>query len=182
MAKKEKELLVRQKMTVPEINAITDESFVKEAKRLLGYKVLDIAWSIKKISEVFVKLGIDPFDNEAVEAYKKEKEDSVYKRSARDNGWGNTTVTITRGKWASTALDGYSKEVPAFALLRAAEVKKALNKAGISSTFEVEELKVTTTRKKIVRDEDPFMVLVAAGRRFYLDVWDEPKFEGRRVK
>jgi hypothetical protein len=34
----------------------------------------------------------------------------------------------------------------------------------------------------VVSYPDPFMVLHTCGKRLYTDVWNEPKFEGRRTK
>ena len=173
--------LARVKLEGKLLTEITDEKFVREAKQLLGYKVLDSAWTFKKVVEILAKLGIEPFDEEKVKAYKKEKQDSVYTRTRKSNDWGTTSI-ITKGEWVSVPLSGYKKEVPAFALLRAAQIKKELNKAKLASSFSVEELQTKTSRSEVRKMYDPFMVLEVGERRLYLDVWDEPKFEGRRTK
>jgi hypothetical protein len=174
--------LVRKKIETKELEQITDEGFVKEAKSLLGYRVLETAWTFKKVLDILNELGIEPFDDVKVVAYKAERQEALFKRTRRSNNWGGTVTTTTRGEWVMDRLSGYRKEVPAFALVRAAAVKKALNKAKIEGTFHVEELQKRTSRSESRPAFDPFMVLEVLDRKLYLDVWDEPKFEGRRTK
>lgn len=76
-----------------------------------------------------------------------------------------------RFRWDMSNINYYEKPVPHFALSRAIELKKQLPNA----EFYVEELKSETLTK------DPFLVLKAGGFFCYLDVWDEPTFEGRRT-
>lgn len=70
--------------------------------------------------------------------------------------------------WHSYELAKYGKPVPEFALSRAISIKKALP----SAQFFVEELRY---------NPDPFLYLQVGNTRYYLDVWDEPIFEGRRT-
>lgn len=85
-------------------------------------------------------------------------------------------ITIT-GQWLERGLSYYDEAVPEFALARAVAIKKELP----SADFYVEQLEVTEvsveTRKHV---PDPFMVMHYGTVKLYLDVWDEPKFEGRR--
>lgn len=70
--------------------------------------------------------------------------------------------------WHSEALEKYGKPIPEFALSRAIEIKRELP----SAQFFIEELRY---------DPDPFLYIQVGNVRYYLDVWDEPKFEGRRT-
>lgn len=85
-----------------------------------------------------------------------------------------TTITA---RWQDCAIGGYTSPIPDFALARAVAIKKEVPTAN----FRIEELDVTEhgveTRKHV---PDPFMVLHFETVKLYLDVWDEPKFEGRR--
>ena len=142
--------------------SITDERkrLANEAKQLLGYGVIneDIAHkeATKRVAEVFSKLGIEPLDRNKVNAYKQQKVDEV-------------SNSYTRGQWCAYALAQYSRAVPEFAISRAIELKRELPDA----QFFVEE--IVTSRI------DPFMYMVCGGETYYLDVWDEPGFEGRRT-
>ncbi len=70
-------------------------------------------------------------------------------------------------------LKEYRKPVPEFAIARAIELKRELPQA----YFYVDELAGGTYITL-----DPFMVLGYGGNLYYIDVWNEPKFEGRRTK
>jgi hypothetical protein len=78
--------------------------------------------------------------------------------------------------------DGYKAAIPAFAIQRMVSLKKALPEV----TFSVQEL---TVEKKELQTEkylpppapDPFLVADYKGIGCYIDVWDEPGFEGRRT-
>jgi hypothetical protein len=74
-------------------------------------------------------------------------------------------------EWATRELRYSRAQVPAFALSRAIELKTELPTA----TFWVDSLEA----HKVTRD--PFMVMRYEGADYYVDVWEEPKFEGRRV-
>jgi hypothetical protein len=89
----------------------------------------------------------------------------------------STTVIAVNAKryrkysWNAVKLYSFNEKVPAFALSRALEVRKELP----NSSFFVESL---VYRNEIV---DPFMFVQIGDEKYYLDVWDEPKFEGRRT-
>lgn len=82
--------------------------------------------------------------------------------------------------WTLDHLSSYREPVPDFAIERALQVKEALPGA----TFYVEHLRETVrgiaTESKPT--PDPFLILAVGHLKLYLDVWDEPKFEGRRVR
>jgi hypothetical protein len=175
--------LTRKAMDVKSLQAVTDEKFVKEAKALLGYDLLEDALALRKTAEILDKLGIQPFDAAKVEAYKKEQAEGLYSRKQKTDRWGSVRTTTTRGEWQTYNLRGYKREVPAFALLRAAEIQKEMNKGKIGGKFFIDELRIKTTRSRRERPiVDPFMVLQVGETKMYVDVWNEPKFEGRRVK
>lgn len=89
-------------------------------------------------------------------------------------GWLWREVSVRSNleySWHSSPLPDYRGVVPAFALSRALELKQELPEA----SFGIESLQAYTHTK------DPFLYMDFGDRRYYLDVWDEPKFEGRRV-
>jgi hypothetical protein len=167
--------LTREAIDVEGVQALTDnDKLLREVQRVTGYQVLNEALRYKYVAEIFDNLGIEPFNDEKVKMYKAQM--------AKQNTHTRTTADQYRvrtvARWVDIPLRDYKRAVPAFALLRATQVQKALNKEGIKGELQVEELTIGKTREYV----DPFMVLVVGDRRFYLDVWDEPKFEGRRTK
>lgn len=89
--------------------------------------------------------------------------------------------TEIAAEWRAIRLDDYIAPVPDFAIARAVAVKRELPEAA----FYVEELRVNVTdlvTEECVRPApEPFLVMKYKGVTLYLDVWEEPKFEGRRV-
>jgi hypothetical protein len=86
--------------------------------------------------------------------------------------FGNNHVWARTFSWKMEPLSSHAKQVPLFALSRATEIIELLPEA----KFSVESL---TWKDEVL---DPFLVMEVAGKKFYLDVWEEPKFEARRVK
>jgi hypothetical protein len=73
--------------------------------------------------------------------------------------------------WKSKSLTGYVGEVPGFALETAQEVKMRCAEA----IFHIEEL---VENKRVI---DPFLVAELGDERYYLEVWDEPSFDQKRI-
>lgn len=134
-----------------------------EAKALLGYGTLsdnltqlEIDAANKcRVAECFTKLGIEPLDRAKVDAYKAQK--------VREASTGYIN------NWTRCALNKYARPVPEFALSRAIEIKREIPDV----TFEIEEL--------VTQRIDPFLIMRYGNEVHYLDVWDEPGFEGRRT-
>lgn len=74
-------------------------------------------------------------------------------------------------KWKTTKIDSYREPIPEFAQSRAIELKQHCPEV----EFYVEELKAD----KVI---DPFLVAYFGHDQYYIDVWDEPAFEGRLTK
>jgi hypothetical protein len=75
-------------------------------------------------------------------------------------------------EWRSVPLHQTNSHIPAFAISRAIELRQEL---GANVNLGIEEL------RSWERTKDPFLFADIAGKRYYLDVWDEPGFEGRRT-
>lgn len=141
----------------------------ERAQRRLGYSALsmrirDASAKVNSEAQVlaaFTKVGCDPLDPKKVEAYKEERLKVLNK--------GKDPNRESVYHWDSLELRYYHQPVPEFALSRALELSEALPGA----SFYVEH---TTDAHP-----DPFMVMYYQGMKFYVDVWDEPSFEGRRV-
>ena len=135
-----------------------------KAKTLLGYSVLEQTIpnrSSSEVSAVFKKLGIEPLNESQVQKYQR------WYRQKHSGAFDWERV-----HWESARIENYAEPMPEFVLSRAVELKEHLPNAVFSIEFPVREERVRP---------DPFLVMYYAGIRYYIDVWDEPKFEGRRT-
>lgn len=83
------------------------------------------------------------------------------------------------GSWPMMPVSQYSEPIPEFALERAMQIKSQLPDA----QFGIEYIRQQTQQVSQPRalQIDPFLVLLYGHMKLYLDVWDEPRFEGRRT-
>jgi hypothetical protein len=90
-------------------------------------------------------------------------------------GLGAIILFYGRGdwRWAMTEIENYNLPIPIHVLQTALRVKAAIP----GSKFQVEYL----TREYTQEWPDPFLVLNVGDAYYYLEVWDEPKFEGRKT-
>ena len=146
----------------------SEAKMMQEVNALLGYGVGNTEAAYNSVLEILKKVDIDPLDPTKVEAYKKEHTRTEY------TSYGMNRYRHTYS-WHTIELRKYKREIPAFVLARALQIQKAMNAMHIAGTFEVHEL---SYRSEYI---DPFLVLCVGKHKLYLDVWDEPKFEGRRT-
>lgn len=79
--------------------------------------------------------------------------------------------------WERFRLDGYKRsELPGYAVQSACELKQACPQA----TFEIEEL-IVTIKEKQRAAPDPFLVVKVGPVEYYIEAWDEPGFNRKRV-
>jgi len=164
------------------LHTILDEelpSVCDEARELLGYAAPDIAKEIKPnpLADTLARLEIEVLNWRDVIAYQLERrqerereELAVMLVADQMPGlWGRH-----RTDWSETEINKYRGIVPAHVLQKAIEIKRALPEVEIF----VEHLSETP---------DPFLVAKMTGEDgyswnahvYYIDVWDEPKFERR---
>jgi hypothetical protein len=144
-----------------------------EANLLLGYDNLTRFIStkeqnlenVKRAAAAFEKVGIDPLDIEKVLKY---KERMVNKCSQEETQVSRRVIAY----WESDMVSRTSQVIPSFVLAHAVALKKELPDA----SFFVESLRINQERHP-----DPFLVMELGNLKFYVDVWEEPEFEGRRV-
>jgi hypothetical protein len=89
-------------------------------------------------------------------------------------------AVIYSARWDSSYINNYRRPIPDFALERALQVKAALPEAN----FYVQELTESTNTQHTEfkpTPPDPFLVMDYRSVQLHLDVWDEPRFEGRRT-
>jgi hypothetical protein len=87
-----------------------------------------------------------------------------------------------RASWNSTGVTDYTSPIPTFAVQRMVSLKKELPEV----TFSVQELNVDYQELKTEKNlptprPDPFLLAHYKDISCYIDVWDEPRFEGRRT-
>lgn len=96
-----------------------------------------------------------------------------------DAAWKKSTLNSK--EYVPGHFQGYEAPIPAFALQRMLSLKSELPEV----TFSVEQLESTKTDLNTQRAEkrppDPFLIATFRDISAYIDVWDEPKFEGRRT-
>ena len=78
----------------------------------------------------------------------------------------------SHGHWNKTTIKIYGeegKEIPEYVLNKAIQVK-----------YEVPEVEILIDEFTVV--PDPFLFVKLGAESYYIEVWDEPKFEGRLTK
>jgi hypothetical protein len=162
---------ILKRFTVTEQN-VTDmrSELAAEAEALLGYSVLRKRLGMQSpLTTALLKLEIEPFDSKSVDEYKKQMLAYAQNEAARMDVAegikpGSWQARIAR--WQEFSINGYSKPIPEYAIEKALQVKKACPEV----SFKIEELTIVP---------DPFLIAVLGKVRRYIEVWDEPKFEGQ---
>lgn len=161
-AKSVKAVLVREHLVNPKVE-VPDEimELARKSRIVLGYKLMHgLVTKPKSLREVLRELDIQPYSAKSVENYKAER---VEKLAAKLRKHGMRAV------WQRSAIPAYHQPIPEFVLHKAIQLKEALP----SVVLDVEYL----TRQEI--DPDPFLVASFGNERYYIEVWDEPKFENK---
>lgn len=102
------------------------------------------------------------------------------------NWWGFAFVRVflkneITFRWDMHSLHSYSNAVPDFALAHALAIKDVV-KPGTPVGFYVNTLEKHNSRGvRMDFSGDPFLVVEIGTKQFYVDVWDEAKFEGRKI-
>lgn len=173
--------LVRKAIVFPEISqAMLEKKVAHEAEEYLGYRFGERRNSevgdaverrdvLVRVQVMLKRMGIIPIDETRVLTYQK----TIRSREMRKHP--NRSY-----RWRMVNIREYAAEIPAFALERATRVARSMARRlpSVKHTFSVSELVHHTKRTP---HPDPFMVLTVENQHFYLDVWDEPDFEGRRT-
>lgn len=127
-----------------------------KAVALLGYDVLANDVGIcDKLGVVLKKLEIEPFEPTTV---------AVYKQAMRQKASYESNFNTVYFKWERVQISDYRKPIPIHVLNKAVQIKEQLPQVEIF----IEEL---------TRVPDPFLVVKFGREEFYVEVWDEPKFE-----
>src|SRR5260370_396508 len=170
---KTKSLLERME-EIPSISSPKIEDLASRAKNVLGFNFLaDRVLPAKTLSAVLKELDIQPYKQSTVDSYKAAKLAEV--KASREKSSRRGLYGISeRVLWKRVPISEYKKAIPEFALRKAVQVKEANPHAQLF----VEELQVVRSRP-VARDFDPFLVASTGTETFYIEVWDEKKFESR---
>ena len=161
MAARDRELLERKEVKTPHFGTSL-RSLAKSVEKELGYTALSkIVRRKTPLAKALKKLEISPYDLGTVNQYK----DEIRERVQEESGSGY------RVRWTPTPLASYTKPVPEFALRKALQIKKLVPDV----QFAIEELNISKF------DPDPFLIASAGDELYYIEVWDEPKFENKLI-
>jgi len=84
-------------------------------------------------------------------------------------------LTVREAKWIRLPINLYARPIPEFVSQTVADVTE---QDGQVKLF-IEELVVTQRKEWFF--EDPFLVAVAGGEEYYLEVWNESRFSQKRL-
>lgn len=165
----------------------------KDAAEHLGYETLLGIVGSGILQEVLEMLEIETLDKAAVYTYQKkfgkpmmnmglskrvgsltktgflvdsDHENLDIRHDKEDDTFSGRPSWRATDIWVRTGLKSYEQEIPEFVLNKAVQIKKELPDVNLY----VEHL---------VHKPDPFLVAVLDGEEFYVEVWEEPGFEGR---
>src|SRR6266700_7456749 len=175
--------LVRKEVKFPEVTEATlNEKVATDARAYLGYQfgerrnteVIEKVTrreQLIKVQSILKSCEVTPLDEASVLRYQSALRTSRQRR---------VHFGSHRWRWRTVDISEYKAEIPQFALARATEVARKLGKRmpALKKNFTISELHRTRMARP---DPDPFMVLQVLGHNFYLDVWHEPDFEGRKT-
>jgi len=167
-------------------------ALAREAKKVLGYDNLLLYTAGGRLQSTLESLEIEVLDPVHVFKYqsqfgpavmhppvefvlndpRKSLDDDDDDDEEEEEPVRNRGHRVGRTQWARIPIAEYAKAVPEFVVRKAIQLKRSLREVELF----VEELQT---------DPDPFLVAVFEedGHReeYYIEVWEEPKFEGRFV-
>lgn len=143
------------------------------AADLLGYRRLadDVAGRLSlgvkvgKLAETLRSLDLTVLDAESVVSYQIEEAARRTKEAIADNFWNYVTGWFSAASWTHTQLTEYDRPIPEFALDKAIRIKEAMPEV----TFVIQHMSDPKA--------DPFLVAVVGKEIYFVEAWDEPRFE-----
>jgi len=148
----------------------------QRAADLLGYRKLadhvsgrgSLAVEAGKLAVALHGLDLQVLDADSVISYQMEEAGRRTREKINEeglskwvSGWG-----MTAASWSHTDLKKYDRPIPEFVLDKAIRIKEALPEV----EFRVQHLNDARY--------DPFLVAILGDEIYYIDAWDEPRFEG----
>ncbi len=158
-----------------ELNGLNGEraKLATRAADLLGYKGLanhisgriSIAASEGKLTETLKALDLEVLDISAVLGYQMEEAGRLTLDKLKENFTAWTGGYFSPAQWHTQALTDYEKAIPEFVLDKAVRIKEQLPEV----TFRVQYLSEPKA--------DPFLIAILGKEVYYIEAWDEPRFE-----
>lgn len=150
------------------------KSLAQRAKDLLGYVGLHanvtgsrlLGKTTGPLTEALLKLEIEPLDTGSVVKYQCEEMARKSEESICENFSQYTSGYFTTATWDRTRLDKYERPVPEFVINKAIQIKEAVPEV----TFSIQHMSDPKA--------DPFLLATLNGEVYYIEAWDEPRFEG----
>jgi hypothetical protein len=132
------------------------DKLLKDAQDVLGYGTGPLLTDVHvEVQEKLNELGYDFLNSEKVKEYQ------ISKLPVKQEQYLHL-------HWSRVGISSYLLQIPDFALSKAVELKRCFPAAG----FLVESFDA---------NPDPFLIMEYKGQLFYVEVWDEPKFEARKI-
>jgi len=171
---------VLERVSIPNTKKSPEiEELARKASNVLGYNTLaNRILPPVSLGSVLKQLEIEPFSTKSVEQYKAEKLAEVKSKRGKQPRRYDSLGYIVREtvSWKQTPIHEYKKAIPEFALRKAVQIKEACPAADIA----IDEITVTRSRTQPPRTNfDPFLVVSLGSERYYVEVWDEAKFEAK---
>lgn len=143
------------------------------AKDVLGYSVLaehatgrkSLGEREGKLSSALLVLDLQVLDSAKVLEYEMAEAGRLTLAKAQEEFKSWTTGYFYPAKWENTLLASYDKPIPEFVLDKALRIKDAVPEV----QFYIQHLSEPKA--------DPFLVAVLGREIYYIDAWDEPRFE-----
>lgn len=179
----------RSVITLPEVGGDEVLTLAADAEIILGYNVLQNSLTTPpetpRLAVVLAELGIEILNKTDVITYMRERLcdrtlellDEWQKSNPEPfYSWGSGN-SFSGPQWSSTAIANYKDAIPEFVVNKAVQIKRALPEAGVFI-------------RHLTEDKDPFLEVTFGdvdkydsdrngSERYFIEVWEEPKFEGR---
>lgn len=169
----------RERIVLPTSSSELCPNLADEALGVLGYNILKETGNnagLTKLQQVLAEHEIDVLRAAQVDIYKADqwerrqrelfeehlREGKEYLLKADSRRYWSSWATTAQ--WTEVEINKYKEAVPLHVLNKAVQIKKALPDAEII----IEHL---------TEAKDPFLVVKHEGKKVYVDVWEEPRFE-----
>lgn len=143
------------------------------AADLLGYKGLanhisgrvSLTASEGKLTDTLKALDLEVLEIGAVLGYQIEEAGRLTLDKLKENFTAWTGGYFSAAQWYTQALTDYDKAIPEFVIDKAVRIKEQLPEV----TFRVQYLSEPKA--------DPFLIAMLGKEVYYIEAWDEPRFE-----
>lgn len=153
-------------------------SLASRARDVLGYGGLianvtgDVGQIVKagKLAEALRLADIDVLELGTVLDYQLQESSRLTREFILEGNlddWAAGGYIMSEARWSKTSLREYDHPVPEFVLDKALRIKEACPEV----EFRIQHLNQPKA--------DPFLVAFIGKEIYYIEVWDEPRFEGR---